>query len=54
MSRSKWHLTRTRNRGYAYFWLMFMPRPVQVGYLDRSAALKRPMETENPRAGWRS
>jgi hypothetical protein len=46
MPRSKWRLTLTRNRGFAYFWLMFMPRPVRVGYLLRRAlralALKRP------------
>ena len=32
-----WRLTLTRNRGFAYFWLMFMPRPVRVGYLLRRA-----------------
>jgi hypothetical protein len=33
MSRSRWRLTLTRNRGYAYFWLMLFPRPVRVGYM---------------------
>jgi hypothetical protein len=30
-----WRVTVTRNRGFAYFWLMLMlmPRPVRVGYL---------------------
>jgi hypothetical protein len=32
-----WRLTLTRTRGFAYFWLMFMPRPVRVGYLVRRA-----------------
>jgi hypothetical protein len=32
-----WRLTLTRNRGFAYFWLMLMARPVRVGYLLRRA-----------------
>jgi hypothetical protein len=28
-----WRVTVTRNRGFAYFWLMLMPRSVRVGYL---------------------
>jgi hypothetical protein len=27
MSASRWRLTLTRNRGYAYFWLMLFPGP---------------------------
>lgn len=34
MSRSKWRPNLTRNRGHAYFWLMFYPRPIRVGYLS--------------------
>jgi hypothetical protein len=30
-------ITLTRNRGYAYFWLMLFPRPVRVAYLVRRA-----------------
>lgn len=33
MSRSKWRLTLTRNRGYRYFWLMLFPRTARIGYL---------------------
>jgi hypothetical protein len=30
-----WRLTLTRNRGYAYSWLMLFPRPVRLGYMVR-------------------
>jgi hypothetical protein len=32
-----WRLTLTRNRGFAYFWLMLFPRPVRIAYLVRRA-----------------
>lgn len=32
-----WRITLTRNRGYSYFWLMLLPRPMRVGYLVRRA-----------------
>ena len=32
-----WRLTVARNRVFAYFLLMLMPRPVRVGYLLRRA-----------------
>lgn len=34
---ARWRLTLTRNRGYRYFWLLLMPRPVRVAYLLRRA-----------------
>jgi hypothetical protein len=33
----RWRLTLTRNRSYAYFWLMLLPRPFRVAYLVRRA-----------------
>ena len=37
MSRSPWRPTLTRNRGYRYFLLMVLPRPLRVGYFLRRA-----------------